>query len=182
MDNKILNARELAQVRRIAQNVDADYQKVCKLNEQVAKLIAQRDELQQGIDEMEAPVIRKTGGYKSTDIYEKTIIPQFNEDGTPKTDKEGRQLKVTKYTLRYPDTIIPTAESIAKNVDAVKGETVVPPTTEDNPGSDFDIDNSFQSVGESSNREHENSDVEALVEPSSEPVIKEEPVLNTYNW
>lgn len=110
MTEKILNARELAQVRRIAQNVDADYQKVCKLNAQIEKLIAERDSLQQGIDEMEAPVIRKTGGYKSTDIYEKTIVPQFNEDGTPKVDKDGRQIKITKYVLRYGENIIPSNE------------------------------------------------------------------------
>ena len=111
MNEKILNARELAQVKRIAQNVDADYQKVGKLNEQIAKLTAQRDELQKGIDEMEAPVIRKTGGFKSTDIYEKTIVPQFNDNGTPKTDKDGRQIKITKYVLRYPDTILPVEEN-----------------------------------------------------------------------
>ena len=141
MNNKSLNARELAQIKRIAQNVDADYQKVCKLNEKINNLITERDALQQGIDEMEAPVIRKTGGYKSTDLYEKTIIPQFNENGTPKTDKEGRQLKVTRYTLRFPDTILPTAENIATVVDSVKGnDTVVPPTTEDTPGSDYDVD------------------------------------------
>lgn len=141
MNNKSLNARELAQIKRIAQNVDADYQKVCKLNEKINNLITERDALQQGIDEMEAPVIRKTGGYKSTDLYEKTIVPQFNENGTPKTDKEGRQLKVTKYTLRFPDTILPTAENIATVVDSVKGnDTVVPPTTEDKAGSDYDVD------------------------------------------
>lgn len=111
MNDKVLNARELAQVRRIAQNVDADYQKVGKLNEQIAKLTAQRDELQQGIDEMEAPVIRKTGGFKSTDIYEKTIVPQFEANGTPKTDKDGRQIKITKYVLRFPDTILPVEEN-----------------------------------------------------------------------
>ena len=111
MTEKILNARELAQVRRIAQNVDADYQKVCKLNAQIEKLIAERDSLQQGIDEMEAPVIRKTGGYKSTDIYEKTLVPQFNEDGTPKVDKDGRQIKITKYVLRYGENIIPSDET-----------------------------------------------------------------------
>lgn len=138
MNKSILNARELAQVRRIAQNVDADYQKVCKLTEQINKLNAEKENLQQGIDEQEAPVIRKTGGYKSTDIYEKTIIPQFNEDGTPKTDKDGRQLKVTKYVLRYPETIVPPVE-----VETVHNEeTIVPPTTEDGPGSDFDVDKS----------------------------------------
>ena len=109
MNEKILNNRELAQVKRIAQNVDADYQKVCKLNEKIAELTKERDSLQQGIDEQEAPVMRKTGGYKSTDIFVKTIVPQFNENGTPKTDKDGRQIKVTKYVLRYEDTIIPVA-------------------------------------------------------------------------
>jgi len=109
MIEKILNNRELAQVKRIAQNVDADYQKVCKLNKKIAELTKERDSLQQGIDEQEAPVIRKTGGFKSTDIFAKTIVPQFNADGTPKTDKDGRQIKVTKYVLRYEDTIIPVA-------------------------------------------------------------------------
>ena len=117
MNDKILNNRELAQVKRIAQNVDADYQKVGKLNEKIAELTKERDELQQGIDEMEAPVIRKTGGFKSTDIYEKTIVPQFNENGTPKTDKDGRQLKVTKYVLRYGDSILPPVNSSEKSVE-----------------------------------------------------------------
>lgn len=111
MNEKILNNRELAQVKRIAQNVDADYQKVCKLNKQIEKLTAEKDALQQGIDEMEAPVVRKTGGFKSTDIYMKVITPQFNEDGTPKVDKDGRQLKVTKYVLRYGEAIIPDLSS-----------------------------------------------------------------------
>lgn len=110
MNDKILNARELAQIKRIAQNVDADFQAVCKLEEKIAELMTKKDALQQSINEQEAPVIRKTGGYKSTDIYKKTIIPQFNENGTPKTDKDGRQLKVTKYVLRYPDSILPPSE------------------------------------------------------------------------
>jgi hypothetical protein len=104
---KEFNQRELTQIKRIAQNVDADYQSVRKLDEKIAELTKKKNMLQQGIDEMEAPVMRKTGGFKSTDIYMKTIIPQFNEDGTPKTDKDGRQLKVTKYILRYPESIVP---------------------------------------------------------------------------
>ena len=132
MSEKILNARELAQVKRIAQNVDADYQKVCKLEEKIAELTKDRDELQQGIDEQEAPVIRKTG-FKSTDIYTKVIVPQMNEDGTAKVDKNGRPIKVTKYVLKYPDTIIPVA-----------GNTATPapeaPAEAPDAGSDFDKD------------------------------------------
>ena len=133
MNEKILNNRELAQVKRIAQNVDADYQKVCKFNEKIAELTKKRDGLQRGIDEQEAPVIRKTGGYKSTDIFAKTIVRQFNENGTPKTDKDGRQIKVTKWVLRNPDTIIP----VGTPNDTTD---IVPPTTEEGFGSDFDKD------------------------------------------
>ena len=144
---KIMNARELAQVKRIAQNVDANYIKVGKLTEQINKLTAERDSLQRDIDEMEAPVIRKTGGYKSTDIYRKVVTPQFNGDGTPKTDKDGRQLKVTKYVLRYEDTIVPPCD------EQVNTESIVPPTTEGLPGSDFDVD---------AQKEVNNNDVEDL--------------------
>ena len=128
MSEKILNARELAQVKRIAQNVDADYQSVCKINEKIKELTAQRDSLQQGIDEMEAPVIRKTG-FKSTDIYTKVIVPQINEDGTAKVDKNGRPIKITRYVLKFPDTIIPVA-----------GNTATPSPEAPAAGSDFDKD------------------------------------------
>lgn len=111
MNDKNLNNRELAIIKRIAQNVDADFQKVCKLETKIKELTAEADEISKSIEEMEAPVVRMTGGYKSTDIFKKTIIPQFNEDGSPKTDKDGRQLKVTKYVLRYPDTIVPPTEN-----------------------------------------------------------------------
>ena len=134
MSEKILNARELAQVKRIAQNVDADFQSVCKLNEKIKELTAQRDSLQQGIDEMEAPVIRKTG-FKSTDIYTKVIVPQMNEDGTAKVDKNGRPIKVTKYVLKYPDTIIPTSEI----KDTCEGANIVSMEMP-KAGNDFDKD------------------------------------------
>ena len=111
MNDKNLNNRELAIIKRIAQNVDADFQKVCKLETKIKELTAEANEISKSIEEMEAPVVRMTGGYKSTDIFKKTIIPQFNEDGSPKTDKDGRQLKVTKYVLRYKDSILPPTEN-----------------------------------------------------------------------
>lgn len=109
---KKLNQMQLGIVKRIAQNVNGNFEKVAKLNEKIAALVEERDTLQTMIDEMEAPVIRMTGGYKSTDLYEKVIIPQFNEDGTPKlNDKTGYQIKTTKYVLKYPDTILPIEEN-----------------------------------------------------------------------
>lgn len=132
MNNKILNARELAQVRRIAQNVDADYQRVCKLEAKAAELQKEIDSLKASIDEMEAPVLRRTG-YRSTDIYVKTIVPQFNTDGTPKVDKDGRQVKVTKYVLRYKDTIIP----VEKEEETTEPSLEVEPISEESDGLPF---------------------------------------------
>ena len=134
-----LNQRELTQIKRIAQNVDADYQKVCKLDAQIAKLTRERNELQESINEMEAPVIRMTGGYKSTDVYTKTIIPQFNDNGTPKTDKEGRQLKVTKYMLNN------LAEPKVETTDSIEQPTEVSV----DGGVDFGVrseDNAFSTI------------------------------------
>ena len=81
---------------------------------------------------MEAPVIRKTG-FKSTDIYTKVIVPQMNEDGTAKVDKNGRPIKVTKYVLKYPDTIIPVAGNTATPAPEAPAEAPA-------AGSDFDKD------------------------------------------
>lgn len=129
---KKLNQMQLGIVKRIAQNVNSNFEKVTKLNEKIETLVEERDTLQTMIDEMEAPVVRMTGGYKSTDLYDKVIIPQFNEDGTPKVnEKTGYQVKTTKYVLKYPDTILPPVveETVEETVEAAPaeevGETVV---------------------------------------------------------
>ena len=129
---KKLNQMQLGIVKRIAQNVNSNFEKVAKLNEKIKALMEERDTLQTMIDEMEAPVIRMTGGYKSTDLYDKVIVPQFNEDGTPKVnEKTGYQVKSTKYILKYPDTILPPVveKTIEKTVETVPveevGETIV---------------------------------------------------------
>ena len=119
---KKLNQMQLGIVKRIAQNVNGNFEKVAKLNKKIAALVEERDTLQTMIDEMEAPVIRMTGGYKSTDLYDKVIVPQFNEDGTPKVnEKTGYQIKTTKYVLKYPDTILPPVveEPVEETIEAV---------------------------------------------------------------
>ena len=122
---KKLNQMQLGIVKRIAQNVNGNFEKVAKLNEKIETLVEERDTLQTMIDEMEAPVVRMTGGYKSTDLYDKVIVPQFNEDGTPKVnEKTGYQIKTTKYVLKYPDTILPPVveESVEETVEAASAE------------------------------------------------------------
>lgn len=124
---KKLNQMQLGIVKRIAQNVNGNFEKVAKLNEKIEALVEERDTLQTMIDEMEAPVVRMTGGYKSTDLYDKVIVPQFNEDGTPKVnEKTGYQVKTTKYVLKYPDTILPPVveEPVEETVEETPAEEV----------------------------------------------------------
>lgn len=138
---KKLNQMQLGIVKRIAQNVNGNFEKVAKLNEKIEALVEERDTLQTMIDEMEAPVVRMTGGYKSTDLYDKVIVPQFNEDGTPKVnEKTGYQVKTTKYVLKYPDTILPPVveESIEKIVEAAPTEEVKETIVTDPSESVFD--------------------------------------------
>lgn len=138
---KKLNQMQLGIVKRIAQNVNGNFEKVAKLNEKIEALVEERDTLQTMIDEMEAPVVRMTGGYKSTDLYDKVIVPQFNEDGTPKVnEKTGYQVKTTKYVLKYPDTILPpiVEEPVKETIEAVPAKEVEETVITDHSESIFD--------------------------------------------
>lgn len=140
---KKLNQMQLGIVKRIAQNVNGNFEKVAKLNEKIEALVKERDTLQTMIDEMEAPVVRMTGGYKSTDLYDKVIVPQFNEDGTPKVnEKTGYQVKTTKYVLKYPDTILPVEEKTeignGSCKPAVAEETVEAPVMDAEPAEEVE--------------------------------------------
>lgn len=144
---KKLNQMQLGIVKRIAQNVNGNFEKVAKLNEKIEALVEERDTLQTMIDEMEAPVVRMTGGYKSTDLYDKVIVPQFNEDGTPKVnEKTGYQVKTTKYILKYPDTILPpiVEKPVEETIEATPAEeveeTVVTDPSESVFGGEFNND------------------------------------------
>ena len=103
---KKFTSRETAMLNRVYQNVDANYQKVKKLTFKRNELQKEIDSLMEEIELTDAPVVKKFG-YSSVDLVKKVINPLFNEDGSPKCDKDGHPIKQTKYVLIYPDTIIP---------------------------------------------------------------------------
>ena len=103
---KKFTSRETAMLKRVYQNVDANYQKVKKLTFKRNELQKEIDSLMEEIELTDAPVVKKFG-YSSVDLVKKVINPLFNEDGSPKCDKDGHPIKQTKYVLIYPDTIIP---------------------------------------------------------------------------
>lgn len=100
---KELTTREIAAVKRQFKNSLPALKKIEAIDKKIAALQEERDIQQAIIDGGEAGIMRLTGGYKSIDLITCTYEPQFNEDGTPKMDKEGKyQIKNQVLTFHAP--------------------------------------------------------------------------------
>lgn len=91
---KELTVRQMASIKRIAQNVNP---LVTKKNKIISKLDELREEYDSVCNEInghEMGVISLTGGFTSEYLVEKRI------EDTGKIDKEGKPIKVTKYEPR----------------------------------------------------------------------------------
>lgn len=100
---KELSKFEIAAIKRTAQNVNAMVTKKTKLKEKIDALQAEYDQIEEAQEQFEAPVRKMTGGYGTEDLVEKVI------ENTGKLDKDGKPIKLTKYVLKYPDTVLPPA-------------------------------------------------------------------------
>ena len=129
-----------------------------EIDEKTAKLKAEFDNCETQINLLEAGIVQ-TLGFHVADLVKKVIEP------TGKTDaKTGKPLTVTKY---LPTDIVSYDETAKEYVITTpeEGETVVPPTTEDTAGSDFDKDSeSFRQRDEQGN-EDTGDDAEVQDEP-----------------
>lgn len=103
--NKVkFTSKQIANWKRTAMNVNANVVKREKLNEKMKALQEEINVLTAAIDLEEAPVKAVTGGYTTSDIFVKTVTD------TGKVDANGRAIKVTKYELRYKDSVLPSSE------------------------------------------------------------------------
>lgn len=100
MNTRKFSKFEIATIKRTAQNVSLMVSKKNRLLEQIKALQAEYEELETIQEQYEAPIKSMTGGYGTEDLVEKVVE-------TSGTDKNGRPIKVTKYILKYPETIIP---------------------------------------------------------------------------
>lgn len=111
MESKVkFTSKQIANFKRVAMNVNSD---VTKRN----KLVEKRDALQKEIDRLneiielnELPVKKATGGYTTEELFIKKV------EDSGKVDANGHAIKITKYELRYPETIIPVVPVIEENV------------------------------------------------------------------
>lgn len=122
---KELTTREIAAVKRQFKNSLPALKKIETIDKKMAALQEERSILQAIIDGGEAGIIRLTGGYRSIDLIKCTYEPQFNEDGTPKMDKEGKyQIKNQVLTFQAPVEIDEPSIEEVENVDDTPNEEV----------------------------------------------------------
>ena len=100
---KKLSKFEIATIKRTAQSVNPMVSKKAKLKEQIDALQAEYDQLNTMQEQYEASIKTMTGGYGTEDLVDKVI------ETTSAVDKNGKPIKVTKYVLKYPETVIPVA-------------------------------------------------------------------------
>ena len=122
---KELTTREIAAVKRQFKNSLPALKKIETIDKKIVALQEERSILQAIIDGGEAGIIRLTGGYRSIDLIKCTYEPQFNEDGTPKMDKEGKyQIKNQVLTFQAPVEIDEPSIEEVENVDDTPNEEV----------------------------------------------------------
>ena len=101
-----LTSREVASIKRIFLNNLPMYKKMETINKKIEELNNELNDINTFIESSEAGVKNLTG-YTSGELISCEYIPQFNEDGTPKMDKEGKYQQ-KKRVLTF---VIPVQES-----------------------------------------------------------------------
>ena len=84
-----LTSREIASIKRIFLNNLPMYKKMEAINKKIEELNNELNDINTFIEASENGVKNLTG-YTSGELISCEYIPQFNEDGTPKMDKEGK--------------------------------------------------------------------------------------------
>ena len=103
METRKFSKFEIATIKRTAQSVNPMVSQKAKLKEQIDALQAEYDQLNTMQEQYEASIKTMTGGYGTEDLVDKVI------ETTSAVDKNGKPIKVTKYVLKYPETVIPVA-------------------------------------------------------------------------
>ena len=116
-----LTSREIASIKRIFLNNLPMYKKMETINKKIEELNNELNDINTFIESSEAGVKNLTG-YTSGELISCEYIPQFNEDGTPKMDKEGKYQQ-KKRVLTF---VVPVQEQTNDNT-----EKIIDPEFED---------------------------------------------------
>lgn len=109
---------EIATIKRTAQNVAPLVRRKTKIKEQIAKLQEEYDLLNTQQLQWEQAIVTMTGGYTTEDLVEKVV------ETTSSVDKDGNPVKITKYVLKYPDTVVPVPTTEVSAQEEVQEEVI----------------------------------------------------------
>ena len=109
-----LTSREIASIKRIFLNNLPMYKKMETINKKIEELNNELNDINTFIESSEAGVKNLTG-YTSGELISCEYIPQFNEDGTPKMDKEGKYQQ-KKRVLTF---VVPVQEQTNDNTEKI---------------------------------------------------------------
>ena len=110
-----LTSRQISQIKNIYKANSSIYSRIETLQKHLYKIQEELDEQLAIIDANEAGVKMLTGGFISKQLIKDEQIPQFNEDGTPKMDKEGKYQQ-KKRVLTF---VIPVQEPTEDNTEKI---------------------------------------------------------------
>lgn len=136
---KDLTVRQIAAIKRQFKTSLPALKKIESINKKIADLEEERAIQQAILDGGEAGIIAMTGGYRSVDLIHCEYVPQFNEDGTPKMDKDGKyQLKNQVLTFVPPVEAI--EDAAPANVEADQNNEPAEVETAQAEGDNFPFD------------------------------------------
>ena len=134
---KRISYSQFQQVKSAAKMIDPNMRKIEALKKKIMPLVEEMKGYQTQIDALEEGIV-KVIGFHVSELVKKVIEP------TGATDKNGKPVMVTKYLptdkVTYDEQkkqyVITSPDTVAESA----SEKIVPPTTEDKPGSDYDKD------------------------------------------
>lgn len=107
---KTFSTREIAQLKRTAQNVAPMVAKREKLYTKVKELYKEMEVLDAQIDAWESGTKIMTGGYTTSDLVSR-VVKEVTAD-------DGKVTKTVSFVLKYPDTVLPPEETIELDPEA----------------------------------------------------------------
>ena len=104
---KTFTTREIAQIKRTAQNVAPIAAKRDRVYAKIKSLYTELEALDVQIEAWETAVKAMTNGFTTNDLVDRVV----NET----TTADGKVVKTVTYVLKFPDTVVP-AESPAETI------------------------------------------------------------------
>ena len=133
-----LTSRQISQIKNIYKANSSIYSRIETLQKHLDKIQTELNEQLEIIDANEAGVKMLTGGFISKQLIKDEQIPQFNEDGTPKMDKDGKyqqKKRVLSFVIpvQEPTGEVESEETTTEsNEDDLKSKEEVFPNSLDN--------------------------------------------------